>query len=321
MPLRRQELYGNLSTMLDAGLSIKRALAVSVQNSTGRTQSALIAVADAVDSGATLADAMRGSSEGVFSEADVSIIEAGELSGRLAESFTSLGDWYQVKSRTWNAIWSGLALPLVQLHAAALILPIPALVLGNMTLGGYLMTVFFFMLVFLYIPLGVVLAIWRQSGVQGRARGVIDPILLKVPLLGAALRDAALARYCEGFRALYDAGVLMPRCAEIAVELCDNAAVAAMLEGGAKSAHDGNPVSEGFSRNLPHGFIELWTVGEHAGRLAETLQRLSAQHQQQAEHNLKQFGRWVPKICMFLVILLLAYLILTSYARLPRIEI
>lgn len=63
----------------------------------------------------------------------------------------------------------------------------------------------------------------------------------------------------------------MSQCAETAAGLCGNAEVASMLAGGAESAKAGNPVSEGFSENLPSDFLALWRTGEQTGRLSEIL--------------------------------------------------
>lgn len=312
MALDNEEVYRSISTMLDAGLSITKALTVASRNAKGRTRHALGAAIDAIEGGDKLTDSLRRSPK-VFSEADMAIVEAGEDSGRLSESFVSLANLYHLKSSTWRAIKSGLALPLVQLHAAAFILPVPALFLNKVELSGYLMSVFSFLLITVYGPISVVLAISRMCEARGRVRRAIDPILLKVPLLGSALRDMAYARYCATFHALYEAGVGMPRCADTAVTVCGNAVVASKLDGGARSASDGNPVSEGFSNDLPPEFIEPWKTGEEAGRLAETLTRLSAQYLERGERTLGELGRWLPRVIGFLVILLLAVLILGSF--------
>ena len=294
--------------MLDSGVGVRKALGVAIRSSRGRMRKALVTVDAAIGNGKTVTEGMCAAR--IFSHDDISIIEAGEMSGRLNQSFMSLSVWHMWKARTWNAVRSGLTTPCLQLHVAAFIVPISFLILGQITLIGYLVSVFSFLFVSMYIPLGILLGIYWVSGTQGRARRLCDRILLKVPLLGTALYDIALARYCGCFLALFEAGVPMSICAEISHNICGNAEVASMLAGGANSVRAGNAVSEGFSKKLPEDFLAMWHMGEQTGRLSESLQFISAQRQEEAENNLREFGRWVPRICMFIVMLLLAWLIL-----------
>jgi type II secretory pathway component PulF len=125
-----------------------------------------------------------------------------------------------------------------------------------------------------------------------------------------ALRDMAFSRYCGSFLALLEAGIPMSQCADISHNLCGNAEVASMLAGGAESARAGNAVSDGFSNKLPSDFLSLWHTGEQSGNLSENLQFISEQRQEEAENNLREFGRWMPRICMFIVIFLQGLLIL-----------
>ena len=306
LEIMKQELYGNIHTMLEAGLSITKALRIAARGNK-KHRHMLFACADDIERGLSLTDVARRHRR-LFSEADVKIIEAGEISGQLVESFALLANWHLLKSQTRAIIKSGLMLPALELHIAALIWPLPAFIVGNISLLGYLTMSFLLLFFFLYLPVGTVVFICRISSKQGRFRKLLDPALLKIPILGSALENLAYARYCSAFHALHNAGIPMADCADISLDLCGNEHVASMLKGGGDKARNGYPVSEGFSDKVPHGFIELWQTGEQSGRLIEILQRLSTKQQDQAKQKFRDFGKFLPQLCMILVILIIAVL-------------
>jgi type IV pilus assembly protein PilC len=273
-----------MGTMLDAGLGARKALGIAIRNSSGRMRKALIAVHANIENGRTFSGAM--SDTHMFSRDDICIIEAGEMSGRLNAALMSVAAWHEWRTRSFNAVRNKLTVPFLQMHAAAFIVPFPSYFLGHITLTGYLVAVFSFLLL-VYIPIGAMVGVYWMSGTQGSARRFTDRLLLRVPFLGRTLYDMALMRYCGSFHALLEAGVSMSRCAEIAVSLCGNAEVASMLKGGADSARAGNPVSEGFSEKLPSNFLSMWRTGEQTGRLSEILQLFSSQKQSNAELSAK----------------------------------
>ena len=307
--MKYEDLYGNIGVMLDAGLSITKALKIAVRNSGMAFQRTLTIVVEDLENGSTLTEAMCRHPK-VFSNADVKIIEAGELSGMLDKSLSLLADWHRLKTQTRSSIISGLTLPVMELHIAALIWPLSAFVRGSISLFGYMLMALSVVFFFLYLPLTFVLIICRLSGKEGRFRYVLDSTLLRIPILGTALQDVAFARFCSAFYALHNAGIPMADCCDIATNLCNNAYIASMLAGGSISARNGYPVSEGFSDKTPYDFIELWQTGEQSGKLPEALQRLCAKQHDLARQNFKFLGRLVPQLCMIIVIMIIAFLCL-----------
>lgn len=292
--------------MLNAGLSITKALRIAARGNVKHRHS-LLACVDDIEHGLSLTDAIRRHRR-LFSEADIKIIEVGEISGQLVESFSLLADWHLLKIQTRNIILSGLTLPVLELHIASLLWPLPAFIMGDISLQGYFIMAFSMLLFFLYIPVAVVLFILLISGRQGCFRKLLDFALLKIPILGSALENLAYARYCSTFYALHNASISMADCADIALDLCGNKHIASMLKGGGGKARDGYPVSEGFSDKVPDSFIELWQTGEQSGKLSEILQRLSTKLQGQGKQKFRDFGKLMPQLCMVLVIFIIAIL-------------
>ena len=292
MKTSHEEVYGSLATLLDAGLDLKRALRSSVVKGNGDLHDAILATVKSIGRGTTLAGALAKQPE-VFPLSDRAMIEVGEKSGRLPEAFRALAEWYRLKAQLWRIMKSGLTRPLLSIHIAAFILPIRRLFLGQ-TWDEYILSVFSFLMIF-YVPTAALIVLYRWSGKQGGFRRLLDGVLSKVPVLGNALRDIALGRYCFGFWTLFVSGFPMPRCAGMAADLSGNAVVSAMVVGGRESARQGKPISRGFSSKVPHDFLALWAVGEESGRLEQTVRHLYEKRIEEGEYYLREFFRWLPR--------------------------
>ncbi len=279
-------------------------------------QTVLNAIADDIGRGASLTDGARRHSS-MFPVLDITMIEVGEESGRLDTSLEALAEWYHFSHRLRQTLYSTFAYPLVVFHAAAFILPVPAFILSQMGVWQYLLMVFS-ILAMGYVPAVGGYLFFRFSRRVSPLRQTLDRALLMIPLLGTALRDLALSRYCRGFYALYEAGVPMTRCARIAMELCGNTAVARMLEGVSASVEDGQLASDGFAAGLPADFAAIWKTGEVSGSLADSLRRLAEDRSHSAEFLFAQLARWLPRILYFLLMGFLAMSIFTSFSNVMR---
>ena len=308
MTVPYQQVYEQIATMLNAGIDLKRALHTSGNVSNRELHDAIIALGKSIDKGDTLARALARQSK-VFPLPDRTLIDAGEKSGRLPEVFEALADWYRLKARLLRIIKSGLTRPFLTLTAAAFIMPLPTLFSNSMS--TYIFSVLFFLIIF-YIPPSLIVVLYRESDKQGPVRLFIEKLFLKIPLFGKALRNMALGRYCFGFWMLFESGVPMDKCAQIATELCGNNVISAMVNGVSKSAQQGNPVSQGFSSELPDDFLSIWMVGEESGRLGVTLRKLYEKQIEKAEYYFKELSYWVVRLVSALVALVLIWHILKN---------
>jgi type IV pilus assembly protein PilC len=142
----------------------------------------------------------------------------------------------------------------------------------------------------------------------------MDALVLKIPVLGQALRKIAIGRYCWAFYMLYKAGVPIIQCAQQAIDVTGNVVVSDLLKGGAESARAGNMVCEGFSPELPADFLNLWRIGEETGELDSCVKRLADNTSEGAERLFDEFTQWLPRLIYFLICVMLVILILRAAA-------
>lgn len=308
MKCMRAVLYHNLANLLDAGVPLLRSLESSSAGLNNQLARRFPVLAETIHSGNTLAEAMRQHPKH-FGRLDIIAVEVGETSGRLAQALQLLADWYFFTQRLRGIIISGLLLPFLLVNIAAILVPLPRLILGQSNLTQYLSTVVLALLP-VYLVIFAVVAIRRFAPETGPLRHVLDRVLFLVPLLRKGLRDLSLSRYNRAFHMLLSAGVSGVQAAELAVEYSGNAVIAHRLRAAAESARQGNLFCEGFDPHLPVEFIESWRIGEESGSLDVTTQRLADNYAESAEALLKEFARWLPRIIYFLVMVMMAIAIL-----------
>ncbi|MBN1818980.1 MAG: type II secretion system F family protein [Sedimentisphaerales bacterium] len=328
MSNKRANIYHNLATMLDAGLPILRALQTCASGLRGRYASTFEEIREKVKTGQELSTAMQ-AYPWLFAPLDRIVVQAGEQSGSLAESCAHLARWYEFIGRMKSIILSGLLLPLLLIHMAALVGPIPRFALGGLSLQEYLVEVFMILLFSLYIPCAIVLLILslRPGKIGNRLIGslpvvgpavlsalfsfdsplrrLFDAVLLHLPVLGKAVKQLCLSRFCRVFHILYDAGVPVLQTMELAAKIAGNAALYHQLIGGLEAARHGDPISAGFSPALPDDFRNLWQVGEETGDLDDVTGKLAEMTGFTAELYFEQLARWLPRLVYIYVCIIM----------------
>ena len=303
-------IYYNLSLTLDAGIPVLRALRTAVADLKGHLPKVFACLAESVSQGNPIAETMAGYPH-IFAPLDILMVRAGEYSGNIGESFKLLFQWYSFCDSIKKIILSGLLLPVVILHIAAFVIPLPAMFLDGFNIPHYVSEVIQFLLPF-YILAGIIIAARIFSPKQGPLRNLLDHLTLKIPLLGQALRHLALSRYCRVFHMLYKAGLPVTTCAQKAADSTGNTAITALLIGGYQSAKAGNPIYQGFSAKLPADFVNCWQNGEESGSLDNATKRLADNTAETARFLFTQLARWLPRLIYFAVSALLVIQILKN---------
>ena len=303
--------YHNLSTLLAAGVPLLRALETSGSHLTGRKRVAWRHIAESVVDGSNLADAMSRHPR-IFKRIDRVVVRAGENSGLLAEIFAELAHWHHVHQRTRSLLISGLLYPLILLHIAVLLIPLVPLVLGRIGATDYLRIVLVRLMVF-YVPVALIAVLRVTLPATGLFRQLCDGLLIRIPILGRAIRMLALNRFCRSFHMLLTAGVPISSGVEQALDTCGNSVVRAQLAGGAESVRRGEPFGVGLGSTLPFDFRASWEVAEQSGRLDDVSRRLADTCAENAHFLFEQWAKWIPRIIYAIICLWIAANIVRSF--------
>jgi general secretion pathway protein F len=309
-PKQQAHLYRNLHTMLKAGIGILRALEMAGRNSPGRGARACREMPRKIAQGRDLAQAMSESPR-AFPAIDVQLVQAGEMSGRLSETFLELSRWYDLRQKIRTNLVNGLLLPGLILHAAALVAPLPAFVLGQADLTGYILSGLALLAVF-YVPLLLVLAVVYLTPATGGARALLDYVASGIPVLGRGLAQWAYARTFRVLSMLLSAGVPIARASRIASDLCPNAKIRRQFASAARSVESGASFSTGLGPSMLREYRESLVIAEETGTLQESLDRLAELAEQAAERSMTQLSVWLPRLVYLLILLLLAWQVISN---------
>lgn len=299
--------YHNLSNMLDAGVPVQRSLNTLIPGLNPRLQQAFLALAEGVSQGNPLAHTMILHPK-VFDPVDVMLVDVGEESGNLPDMIALLSRWHEMSARMLKRLISGLLLPVFVLTIAAFVFPLPAFVLGELSVTSYLLKVIGILLLF-WIPAGIIVLIVHTTPRTGPARRVLDNVVLRIPILGAAVHKLEISRFCWAFHMLCKAGVPYSDSVEMAVSVTGNLVIADLFQPAAESVKAGELMSEGFSTKLPFELVEMWKTGEETGRLDDVSKRLADNYSEQAELWFAEFTRWFPRFIYFLICIVLISMI------------
>ncbi|HWD93609.1 MAG TPA: type II secretion system F family protein [Verrucomicrobiae bacterium] len=296
---RRADFYHQLQQLTAAGLGIVRSVDQLKRNAPSRAYRAKTEeLARHLERGQPFGESLRAISNWL-PELDVTLIEAGEKSGRLDRCFRMLGDYYAERAKIAKRVIGGLAYPAFLVHLLAAVMALvfffwkPAWCLAPIAGLGAL-----YVLVFL-----LVYATQNKHGEAWRAK--VEFIFNLVPVLGKARRHLALGRLAAALEALISAGVSIIEAWELAARASGSVALQRMVESWNPELRAGKTPAEMIerSRRFPEIFASQYAAGEVSGKLDETLERLRDYYQEDGSQKAQLLAQWVP-IGIYLLVLI-----------------
>jgi type IV pilus assembly protein PilC len=204
--LARAHFYGQLATLLSAGLPVVQTLEQLARNPPHPSlREPVGTLLGCLKSGRTFTESFQllGRWAPAF---DIALIHAGELSGRLDQTFKTLARHHQERAANNRLLLRESFYPAIVLHAAIFIIPIPSLIRSGSIVQYFFQT--FGVLILIYAIVGLVL--WALRGDRPQPwRAFIEGMVMKIPLLGSARADLALSRLAASLEALTTAGILI----------------------------------------------------------------------------------------------------------------
>ncbi|MFO1497950.1 MAG: type II secretion system F family protein [Verrucomicrobiota bacterium] len=304
-----------MASLTAAGIPLIQALEMVRDSASHRAQTRHFRrLVDHLNDGSTLTESLRTANQWL-PQFDLALIEAGEQSGRLDVCFRFLAEYYNERARLARQILADLAYPAFILHFAVLILPADRLtrLVWNGDVAGFV-TQKAAILLPLYAV--VLLALYfGQSGRGERWRAALELILARVPVLGVARANLSLARLTLALESLLNAGVSIVQAWELAAAASGSPSLRRTVLSWRPSVEAGQTPAEAVreSRAFPDLFTNLYSTGEITGQLDETLKRLHRHYQEEAVRKLHAVAQWTPRLVYFLIVLLIAYQILSFW--------
>jgi len=292
-----------LSTLQDAGLPILRSLRIlEQQQKPGTLKSVLRAVADGVEGGETLSEAMSKYPK-TFNPLFTNMIAAGEAGGVLDLILNRLADFMEKAARLKAKVISAMIYPIAVLGIAFSIvmgimyfvvpkfekifgefgvtLPMATQILLDM--GNFVSEQHGY----LYIigsPFAIILLV-RLIRMSPAGRMALDMTILKVPVVGGIVGKTAIARFTRTLGTLISAGVPILDALNITKETSGNEVYRRALGGVHESIRKGESFAEPLrkARVVDGLVVNMVDVGEETGDLDKMLEKVADNYDEQVD--------------------------------------
>jgi general secretion pathway protein F len=280
------------ATLLSAGLPIEEVLTtVAEQTEKPRAKGLILSVRSKVVEGHSLATALRDFPE-AFSNLYCSTVAAGEKSGHLDVVLQRLADYteqqYAMRRKIQNALIYPSIMVLVSIGIVGFLLEyvVPRMVSVYSNIGQALPMMTQLLIGFstgiekygLYILIAfiVIVFLFRRNMKNNIAfKEKIHTLLLRIPIIGNAIKVANTARFSRTFAILSSAGVSVLEAMSISSQLITNLPIRKSVEAAAKRVREGANIHLALKQThyFPPMSIHLIASGEASGQLENMLER------------------------------------------------
>ena len=285
--------FRQFSVMISANVSMVEALKIIVVQTVNVKLKMLISeVADEVDSGARLSDAM-GRHKKVFSNFHTNVIKGGETSGKLNESLNYLADEIERDYDMMSKIKGAMVYPvfvfcgLIIVGIVMMVFVVPKLT-GVLTESGAELPLATKILVatsdilqnywFALILLAIGIAIsFRFVAATPRGAYLIDYFLLRFPIFGPLFQKIYIVRFARSMNTLLAGGITVTNSLDIAAKVIDNKVYSKLINKAKEEVEDGSTVAKAFSesKQIPQMVTQMMSIGEKTGKLDVVLARVA----------------------------------------------
>lgn len=323
-----------LATLVDADVPLVEGLYTLVKQVEKESfRRVILATVNSIEGGASLSVALSEHSR-VFGRFYISLVRAGEVSGKVQTTLLYLADYLERSSALTSKIQGALAYPVFVLFALVVVTAIifttvlPQLLSIIRDAGvqeiplttRVLITVtdfvnrFFFLIVIL-ILIGVVNVLYYVKTPQGRVR--LDNLKIKLPQFGKVIRGFYLARVAETLSTLIKAGVPILEGITITSDVVGNVIYRDILLEAKENVQGGGTISEVFSKykEFPPLVTSMLSIGEKTGRTDYMLENIFKFYKTEAENNIANLSQLIEPV--LILILGLGVGILVSAILLP----
>ncbi len=321
-----------LATVLEAGLPVVQALEITAESQNlAQMQDLLEALSRDVTAGSALSEAMKRHRKH-FDSLHVSLVAAGEASGRLPELLASLAVWLERRESIRRKISSALSYPLAVLAIAAVVVGLMLVYVVpefERMFAGYGADLPPLTRIIVEISGGL-----RESGlvwaaaaaagsgalgwVRGRvrkARYLEDRLKLRLPVLGTLFARAALARFMRTLATLLEAGLPAVEALDAAAGACGNRVYEAAIRQTREEVASGQGLRRAMTylAALPPALARMMGVGEETGRLGEMCAHLADRYDEELQSAADRMGALLEPLLMAVLGVLIGTLVLAMY--------
>jgi len=320
-----------LATMFTAGLTIERAMHfLSKEEKNKRLSKTLSETEMDIRRGLLLSDALE-RHPGVFSNLIISLVRAGEVSGKLTSTLEELAIYMEYQADTQRKVVSALFYPviiLITLFGALLfmflkIIPqfadvydslgaeLPMFTIMIINLSAWIQTNVFSILSFTFLFFVVA---WLLA-MTDTIRFLLDKFYLMVPVFGNLIRLNVLARFAKTLGILLNAGVSVLESFNLISKVVENRVYELALKHAAADIENGINISRALKDTevFPPTIIQLISTGEETGEIDQLALKAADFYTKQVNAIVDRITSIIEPILLILVGAIILVILLATY--------
>ena len=338
---RRAGFYGELASLLHAGLPLSAALEVLIRSpDLATTKTTIAGIRDKIREGVSLADAISATGRGIH-PAEIAFITAGEKSGEIEWTLKNISDFMNEETKLRERIITALIYPAIIIVLALAIavgllgFAMPRLtqvISTQMNLTLPLITRIMIYIgevfakwgpAFLIAAAAIIFFSWRVLLRKAEYQIALDRKLFSIPIIGKCYSTLAALRFARTLSLLLHGGAPLVESINLAGQSTGSRAVAFQATRESEAVKNGSSLSEAVSRIHPLGAMlsGVIEIGENTGSLEQVLKNAEERYQNQWEQQLTRIMAWFePALILFvgLFVLLVVVSILLPILTLNR---
>ncbi len=324
------ELCRRLAISLESGIEVRKIFAREGEAPSGALRQRVRMIQERVAAGQSIADGLEATGD-FFPRLFRELVKVGEQTGHLDQVFRHLAQHYEHQELMRKEFASSIAWPLMQLFISVCVIGLVIFVSGfiegkdfkgrdidilGFGLKGASGALTYFHIV-AWVVIGVIVLI------QCIKRGVfwvrpIQRLILHVPYLGTALETMAVARFAWSLHLTTESGMGLLKALPLCLQTMQNARYSDHIAPIVAGVQRGDTLTETLSAThvFPLRFLDAVEVGEHSGRLPETMELLSVQYQDESRRAIKvvmQVASWLVALAVMAFIVFFIFRIASFY--------
>lgn len=315
----RADLFSQLAAMEEAGLPFDKAL--DILELPPNEGARLKETRKLIRRGRGIADA--GLKGGLFTALEASLVSAATLSGSPARTYRLIADQCARRAARLKSVKSRMILPMVMIAGWIILGPVPNLVMGTLSPGGYVLKH-----LLPWIAVGVIayrligLLQRRDGSAHSSWRALLDGALPFVPLFGPMEVRRNLRDFFDSLALLLEGGVPIVEGFPTALNTVRNQAVKKELAQIKPRIAAGSSFSQALSGLSLFGrrqSYELIRTGEASGTLPRMLFRYAEAETASIERFDDLVAEWIPRLVYAGAAVLIGYGLIAGGAFMPSL--
>tara|TARA_B100000945_G_C20418894_1_gene616644 strand:- start:1442 stop:2683 length:1242 start_codon:yes stop_codon:yes gene_type:complete len=274
-----------LATMFAAGLTIERSMYfLSSEEKNPRFKKILNKIEDNIKKGLLLSEALE-RHPSVFSNLFISLVRAGEVSGKLATTLEELAIYLEAVEDTQRKVKSAMYYPVFIIGFLIIMLfvmftfiipkfsevydtlgaDLPYYTVLLVQIGEWTQNNIGFVISISFITL---MSFWLFS-LTNQGRLLLDRLLLNIPIFGSLIEQNIISKFSKTFGILISAGVSVLEAMNLVKKVVENRVYEIEIENAYKEIENGLNISQALKQTniFPPIMIQLLATGEETGEI------------------------------------------------------